>query len=113
MAPSLAHEVFFEKQDRREHLKTVNAQQSAWRSVSVGALRWRLKLPLWIGEPAIEGKYHFRVAGVGHRELNRRKFCVPFIDLDAADVLFGPRLIVNPDVTIRMKEEQWFFPICA
>src|SRR6185503_10288842 len=73
-------------------------------------LWWGLKFPLWIGQPAVERKYRLRIAVVGHGDLKGGEFRVPFIDLDAADVLFGPRLVIDPHVAIGMKKEQWLFP---
>src|SRR5437660_7884306 len=76
-----------------------------------GRFWWWLKLPLGIVEPAVEPEHRFRIARLGHQYLNRRKLVVPFIDLDAADVLFRPRLIVDPNVSIGMEKEQRLFPI--
>src|SRR5947207_7622264 len=76
---------------------------------AAGLRRW-FKLPLRIGQPPVELKHRLRVAGVLDGHLNCWKFDVPFIDLDATDVLFGPRLVVDPDVAIGMEEEQRFFP---
>lgn len=74
-------------------------------------LGWWLKFPLGIVEPAVEFEHGFRISSFGHGDLNGGKFVVPLVDLDAADVLFRPRLIVDPDVSIGMEEEQRLFPI--
>src|SRR5688572_29943071 len=70
----------------------------------------RLKLPLRIRQPAVERKYRLRIAGVGHGDLNGGKFGVPLIDLHAPNVLFGPRLVVDPDMAIGMEQEKRLFP---
>src|SRR5712671_2960296 len=92
-------------------MKTPAKPETFSRAWDDWSFRWRLKLPLRIVQPAVEPEHRFGIARLGHQYLNRWKLVVPLIDLDAADVLFGPRLIVDPDVTIGMQEEQRLFPI--
>ena len=77
----------------------------------IGSFRRRLILPLGIIQPAVEFKHRFRIARIEDGDLNCGELIVPFNDLDAADVFFGPGLVVDPDVAIGMEEEEWFFPI--
>ena len=46
---------------------------------------------MWILQPEVEGKHCFHIAGVGHGDLKRGKFEVPFIDRDAAHGFWGWR----------------------
>src|SRR5947207_15938439 len=73
------------------------AGEDALSAAAAARLRWWLKLPLRILQPAVDAKHCFRIAGVRHSAFNRGKLVGPFIYLDAADVLFGPRLIVGSD----------------